>query len=73
MKSRLSYLGGQVVMFMLILGLILFIIGIILLIFSLKGKDEKENLIIDKVPATITFIDRHRVGTGSDRKLQWTV
>lgn len=60
-------------MFMLILGLVLFIIGIVLLLLSLKNKNEKENLNIDKVPATITFIKTHRVGTGSNRKLQWTV
>lgn len=60
-------------MFMLILGLVLFIIGIVLLLLSLKNKDEKENLNIDRVPATITFIETHRVGTGSNRKLQWTV
>lgn len=60
-------------MFMLILGLVLFIIGIVLLILSLKNRNEEENLNIDKVPATITFIKTHRVGTGSNRKLQWTV
>ena len=60
-------------MFMLILGLVLFILGVVLLLLSLKNKDEKENLSIDKVPATITFIKTHRVGTGSNRKLQWTV
>lgn len=60
-------------MFMLILGLVLFIIGIVLLLLSLRDRNEEENLNIDKVPATITFIKTHRVGTGSNRKLQWTV
>lgn len=60
-------------MFILILGIVLFIAGLTLLLLSLKNKDREENLIIDKVPAIITFIETHRVGTGSDRKLQWTV
>lgn len=60
-------------MFILILGLVLFIIGIVLLLLSLRNRNEEENLNIDKVPATITFIKTHRVGTGSSRKLQWTV
>lgn len=60
-------------MFMLILGLVLFIIGIILLLLSIRDKNDEENLNVDKVPATITFIKTHRVGTGSNRKLQWTV
>ena len=58
---------------MLIFGLVLFVAGIVLLILSVKNKNEKVTPNVDKVPATITFIKTHRVGSGSNRRVQFTV